>query len=78
MFPKTKEQIEQLKALHPYEIAQTLCDMALDRPDEQTVHDCMEALYQLKAIAENPYNSDYYRILYNVLVEIAKRDLQKG
>ena len=30
--------------------------------------DLNEALYQLKAVANNPYNSDYYRTLYNILL----------
>ena len=33
------------------------------------------ALYQLKAIAQNKYNSDYYRILYNTLLIIADKNL---
>lgn len=30
-----------------------------------------DAIYQVKAMAENPYNSDYWRILYNVLLKAA-------
>lgn len=30
-----------------------------------------EALYQLKAMAENPYNSDYWRELYAALENLA-------
>lgn len=29
--------------------------------------DVTNALYQLQAIAQNPYNSDYYRVFYNLL-----------
>ena len=61
------------KEIYPDEIAQTLCNIASENPDEQTVKDCEEAIYQLAAIAENPYNSDYYRTLYRVLEEIAKK-----
>lgn len=61
------------KEIYPEEIAQTLCKLAEDEPDEKTVQDCEEAIYQLAAIAENPYNSDYYRTLYKVLEEIAKK-----
>lgn len=61
------------KEIYPDEIAQTLCIIASENPNEQTVKDCEEAIYQLAAIAENPYNSDYYRTLYRVLEEIAKR-----
>ena len=34
-----------------------------------------EALYQLKAIAENPYNSDSYRTLYKLLEDITEQHL---
>lgn len=61
------------KEIYPDEIAQTLCNLASENPDEQTVNDCEEAIYQLAAIAENPYNSDYYRTLYKVLEEIVKK-----
>lgn len=49
------------------EIAETLCKLAFDFPDEKTVKECAEALHDLRAIAENPYNKDYFRILYKVL-----------
>lgn len=42
--------------------------------DEEIKEELTEAIYQLKAIAENPYNSDYWRILYNVLLKIAEVD----
>lgn len=29
------------------------------------------ALYQIKAIAQNEYNADYYRVFYNTLLVIA-------
>lgn len=32
--------------------------------------DVEEALYQINAIAQNPYNKDSYRVLYNVLLAI--------
>ena len=44
--------------------------------DHSTLKYCMlhESLYEIMAMAENPYNSDIYRALYNVLDEIADRD----
>ena len=62
------------KEIHPDEIAQTLCKLAAENSDEKTLQECEEAIYQLAAIAENPYNSDYYRTLYKVLDEIVKRN----
>ena len=61
------------KEIYPEEIAQTLCNLASENPDEQTVKDCEEAIYQLAAIAENPLNSDYYRTLYKVLEAIVNK-----
>lgn len=51
----------------PEEIAKKICELAFDDPEEKTIEECTEALCQLKAIAENPYNSDYYRVFYRVL-----------
>lgn len=42
--------------------------------DEEIKEELTEAIYQLKAIAENPYNFDYWRILYNVLLKITEMD----
>lgn len=42
--------------------------------DEEIKEELTEAIYQLKAMAENPYNSDYWRILYNVLLKITEVD----
>lgn len=36
--------------------------------------DVEEALYQINAIAQNPYNKDFYRVLYNVLLAITSLD----
>ena len=33
-----------------------------------------DAIYQVKAMAENPYNSDCWKILYNVLLKFAEVD----
>lgn len=55
---------------YPEEIARKLCELAFDDPKEKTIEECTEALYQLKAIAENPYNSDCYRTLYRVFETI--------
>jgi hypothetical protein len=61
-------------AYYPDEIANVLCKIAFDYPDKDTIKQCEDALYQLKAIAENPYNSDYYRTLYKVFETIANNE----
>ena len=59
---------------YPDEIANTLCNMAFDCPDKDVVKQCEDALYQLKTIAENPYNFDFYRTLYKVLQTVTRND----
>ena len=59
---------------YPNEIAEKLCNLAMENPDEKTVAECSDALYNLKAIAENSYNSDCYKVLYQVLEKIMNRD----
>lgn len=39
--------------------------------DGEIAEELTEAIYQLKAMAENSYNADRWRILYNVLLKIA-------
>ena len=33
-----------------------------------------DAIYQVKVMADNPYNSDHWRILYNVLLKAAEME----
>lgn len=68
---------EKLKQFNesPYydcnDIAEKLLELAdLDDSDGKLGKELLDALYQIKAIAGNPYNSDYYRVLYNVLLKI--------
>ncbi len=43
--------------------------------DPDTLYkDVEEALYQINAIAQNPYSKDFYRVLYNVLFAITGLD----
>ena len=43
----------------------TITIQARSRTDIES--ELQDAIYQLKAIAENPYNSDYWRVLWNAL-----------
>ncbi len=58
---------------YPNEIAETLCKLSGEAVTEKVIEECTETLYQLKAIAENPYNSDYYRTLYKVLEKVTEK-----
>ena len=54
------------------EIATVLCRLSSGNAtiDVEIMKDVEEAIYQLKAIASNEYNSDYYRTFWNVLQKI--------
>lgn len=59
---------------YPGEIAEAIFKAASDDdPEEYTkeIEEMTDALYQLKAIAENKYNSEYYRTLYKYLYKLA-------
>ena len=55
------------------EIAFQLCRLAEgcnNQPSGGVLDDTESALYFIKSIAENPYNSDYFRTFWNVLQNI--------
>lgn len=59
---------------HPVDIAYSLNLLAKDTSaqyPENMENDLQEALYQLKTMAENKYNCDYWRTLYKALSAIA-------
>lgn len=71
------ELIENLKQYHDVsdydcnDIAEKLLELADFRDDGEVGEELLDALYQLRAAAQNPYNHDHYRVLYNVLLSIA-------
>lgn len=52
------------------DIAEKLVELSNLPDDGQLKSELIDALYYLKAVAENPYNSDYHRVLFNVLLVI--------
>lgn len=52
------------------DIAEKLIELANMGDDGKLGEELLNALYQVKATAQNPYNSDYWRVLYNVLLAI--------
>ena len=59
---------------HPKEIAERLYELAKDmdymdyeEEKEQILADLEDALYDLLTIAQNEYNKDCYRTMYNIL-----------
>ena len=54
----------------PNEIAEALAKLA-GETDPEIIGNAGGALYDLKAICENPYNMKYYRDLYRLLERVA-------
>lgn len=67
------EELKQYKENAYYsveDIAEQLIELSnLDMP-EDLKEELKAALYYLRAVAENKYNNDYFRVLYNVLLVI--------
>lgn len=66
--------LELLDEKSPREIAESLYELAKDMDymdyedtKEETIAELENAIYYLKTVAENEYNKDYFRLLYNVL-----------
>lgn len=57
---------------YPEEIAEVLCNLAEEEPTENLVKDTEEALYYIKCAAENPNNSDFFRVFYHLLEKLAE------
>lgn len=63
------DKLNQLKQFNrPWEydccdIAEKLVELSNLPDDGQLKNELTDALYYLKAVAENPYNSDYHRVL---------------
>ena len=75
------ETREKLYNIDVEGIANSLYNMSIDidfsdyqETKEKEIKDIIEALYQLKAICENPYNSDFYRTFLFCLQAIAENN----
>ena len=53
-----------------YELAKDMDYMDYEDEEEQIKADIENAIYHLKAIAQNEYNADYFRTFYNILQRI--------
>lgn len=62
---------------YPGEIAAALCGY-IGETDTAVIDRIDSALYQLKAICENPYNSDYYADLYRALERFTEKWSRHG
>lgn len=73
----SETDMDYIHSFYPSDIAENLIKLAgtdenIDNP--KTKEGIEEALYQLKAIAENKYNMNYYRILVYCLYLINERN----
>ena len=52
---------------YPEDVAAALIALAGIDADNKIFEDMQDALYEIKSIAENPYNHDYWRVLWDAL-----------
>ena len=57
---------------YPWDVATVLVE--LGGGNNKTVDELTNALYHIKALCENEYNSDYWRVFYKTLEEITRRN----
>lgn len=67
-------QYSEKSCIGCYDIAAKLIHLTGCEAATELEEDLLDALYQLKAIAQNPYNPYTYRVLYNILSDIAEKD----
>ena len=53
-----------------YELAKDMDYMDYEEEKEQIKADIENAIYYIKALAENEYNADYFKTFYNILQRI--------
>lgn len=64
-----EQSIEEI-ANKLYEMAKDMDYMDYEEEKEEEIIDIQNALYYLKSIAENPFNSRYFRTFWNILQRI--------
>lgn len=66
---------EYIDYMYPSEIAENLITLSgsEENDNEEYKEGIKEALYQLKAMAQNKYNNDYWRMFVHVLSLISTR-----
>ena len=65
-----KRKPEYYGSSDPQSITEKL--ITLSNAPQEIAEELENAIYYLRATAENSYNSDYHRIFYNILAEIAE------
>ena len=70
---KEETTMKMMNDYYPDDIARALCYMVSDNPDKETIDDCENALYNIKCIAGNEFNDEFYRTFWNVLQKITEK-----
>lgn len=75
MIDFSKSDYEFIDYMYPSDIAENLITLSgsEENDNEEYKEGIKEALYQLKAMAQNEYNYDYWRMLVHVLSLISDR-----
>ena len=55
------------------DIAKVICKLSGNAEDGKTYEDCELAIYDLKCVCENPYNSDFFRTLWKTLQQLTEK-----
>lgn len=73
---KTLESLKQYQdsSYDCSDIASALVELSGLKDDDFVYDELLDALYWLKAAAQNPYNKDSFRVMYNALLTIAEKD----
>lgn len=64
------KQYKENSYYHIEDIAEQLIELSNLGMSEELKEELENALSYLQSAAQNPYNKDYYRVLYNVLLVI--------
>ena len=67
------EELKKFRENNYYDIedvAEKMIQLSNLKPSAELKNELENALYHLKATAQNEYNSDYFRVFYNVLLVI--------
>ena len=73
-----EKELEELKTYNENsyydveDIVEQMMALTTLRPSEELKENLKEVVYYLKALAQNEYNNDYFRVFYNVLLAIAE------
>ena len=72
---KTINSIDHSELIYPDDITDSICDYLNKNNiqlNDKDYYDLLDGLYYLKTASENPFNSKYFRTLYDVLAILSE------